>query len=380
MKNTYASRSILLAVALTLAVVGWMASGSLLDDDSPAAPSAAATQSARSEQTRAVSVRDSEARPVTRRIVISARSEPNRTVEIAAETEGRVVSIDAERGARVTGGQRIVGLDMRDRAARVDEAEALVAQRELEYAAAERLRARDHMTEAQLAQADAQLATAAAALERIELDIAHTSIEAPFDGVLSERNVEVGDYVGIGDPIGTLVDTDPLIIVGDVSETEIYELGVGSRGEAELLSGKTVTGSVRYVAPVAADSTRTFRVELAIPNPESALRAGMSAEIRLPAGDIVAHQMTPALLTLDDEGNIGVKTVDSLDTVRFFPVEIVRSGNDGIWVTGLPDRVRVITVGQGFVSAGQVVKPVPADEAARLGSEYSSIDIDVSER
>lgn len=372
MTTSYASRSIILAVALALGVVAWMATGLIGGGDSTAASGApAAGRGGESREVAAVSVRESEARPVTREIVISARSEPNRMVEIAAETEGRVVSIDAERGDRVTEGQRIVRLDMRDRPARVEEAEALVRQRELEYRAAQRLQSQDLMAETQIAAAEAQLATARAALERIRLDVENTSITAPFEGELQEREVELGDYVGIGDTVATLVDTDPLVVVGDVSETEIHELDIGTEGEAELVSGTRVTGRVRYVAPVAADSTRTFRVELAIPNPESEYRAGMSAEVRLPAGEIVAHQMTPALLTLNDAGEVGVKAVDSLDTVRFHAVEIVRSGDDGVWVTGLPDSVRVITVGQGFVAAGETVKPVAAENAARISGNTS---------
>lgn len=363
----------MLAVALGVAVAVWMTSGLLGDDDSTAAPSNAASRQSSADEAPSVSVRTSEAQPVVRETVISARSEPNRTVDIAAETEGRVVSIDAERGARVAEGERIVGLDMRDRAARISEAEALLAQRELEHRAAERLHGQDLMSETQIAEAKARVASARAALENIELEIARTSIAAPFDGVLAEREVELGDYVGIGDTIATIVDTDPLVIVGDVSENELFDLEVGTRGEAELRDGKTVTGTVRYVAPVAAESTRTFRVELAIPNPEGALRAGMSAEVRLPAGEIVAHKMTPALLTLDDDGNVGVKTVDSRGIVRFFTVDIVRSGNDGVWVAGLPDRVRVITVGQGFVAAGERVEPVPAGQAARISGEYPEI-------
>src|SRR5690606_32345323 len=107
-------------------------------------------------------------------------------------------------------------------------------------------------------------------------------------------------------------------------------------------------------------STRTFRVELAVPNPDNKLPAGMTAEIRLPAGESEAHFLSPALLSLDEQGNIGVKTVDEHDVVRFHEVEIIRSASDGVWVTGLPDEVTVITVGQGFVAVGEKVEPVLA--------------------
>jgi len=238
------------------------------------------------------------------------------------------------------------------------QAEALLAHRRQQYEAAMRLEGQQLVAQLQIAEAKAELAAAEAQLAAARLDLARTSITAPFDGLLEERSVELGDYVGIGDSIAMIADNDPLIAVGDVSERDVRAIAVGAPGRVKLVDGTIIDGIVRYVSPVANANTRTFRVEIAIPNPDYALPAGMTAEVRLPAGETDAHFLSPALLTLDDAGNIGVKTVDDNGIVRFHEVEIFRSASDGIWVTGLPSEAVVITVGQGFVAIGDRVEPV----------------------
>lgn len=305
-----------------------------------------------------VMVRQSTAEQIPREIVVSSRTEPNRFVELKAETNGAVVELGAERGSRVAAGDRIVRLDLRDRQAQLEESAALVRQRRLEYEAAQGLRGQNFVSESQIAEAQARLVSAQAALERIELDIRHTSVTAPFDGIVQDRLVEIGDYVASGDPIARIIDTNPMVIAGEINERQISSLSVGSVGGARLVDGNEVSGTIRYLAPVADDNTRTYRVELAVPNPDGRLRAGMTAEMRLSAELITAHSLTPALLALADDGTIGVKTVDAFDRVQFYPVEIVGSSLDGMLVTGLPQDVRVISVGQGFVIEGQSVVPV----------------------
>jgi multidrug efflux system membrane fusion protein len=304
----------------------------------------------------------SRARTVTREVIVSARTEPNRTVELRAETDGRVIALGAERGAAVRAGERIVGLDVRDRQARLDEARALIAYAEQQFEAARTLQAQQFVSETQIAELVSRVASARATLEQIELEVANTTIAAPFAAVLQERMVELGDYVNAGDSVAELVDTDPMLVVGEIGERDVHALDVGDVGFARLVGSSPLEGRVRYLAPVADPSTRTFRVEVAIANLDGRLRAGMTAQLRLAAGEISAHVLTPALLTLDDSGTIGVKSVDAQNRVAFHPVEIAASSPDGISVTGLPDELRLITIGQGYVRAGDLVEPslVPA--------------------
>ena len=356
--------SLLIAAAIAIAFGVWLLSG--IGGGLPEAPE---RPGAGGETAMRVTVERSRATEMTRRITASARTQPDRAIELKAETEGRVIAVGVERGAAVAAGETIVRLDMRDREALLEETEALIRQRELEYEAAEQLRGEQFMSAAELAATRAALVAARAARERIVLDIARTGITAPFDAVVQDRLVEIGDYVGIGDPIAELVDVDPLIVAANVNEREIGALTVGDRGTARILGNPEIEGTVRYLAPAADEATRSFRVELAIPNPDRQLRVGTSAELVLGAERIKAHEVSSAVLALSlaDDGTIGVKIVDANDRVRFVPVEIVDATSTGsVLVTGLPNEARIITVGQGFVTEGQSVIP---DEAPSAGSE-----------
>lgn len=361
--------SVLLAAGIALAAAVWMLTGVGTDSGSGAvradgttrnspAASVHTPEQSESRQAMRVTVRKSDARRLTREIAVSARTEPNRAVELRAETEGRIVGLGAERGRLIQSGDAVATLDLRERPARLEEAQAQVAYMELQHEAAQQLQGQQLAAEVQIAEYYARLQSARATLQQIELDMHRTRVAAPFDAVMQERYVELGDFVSVGDPIARLVDIDPLIIVGEVSEREVSRLAPGGRGSATAVDGTTLDGTIRYLAPVAEEATRTFRVELAVENPSRALRGGLSAELKLQADEIEAHFISSALLALSDDGAVGIKVVDDNNIVRFFAVDIVSSTSDGIWVAGLPASVQIISVGQGFVSAGEPVEPV----------------------
>jgi len=304
-----------------------------------------------------VSVASINAGNITREYIVSARTEPNRIVSLKAETDGVVVAIGAERGSPVAESATILELDMRDRRERLAEADSLVAQRQLELEARKNLRNKEFVSEVEIAEATSRLDSARASKARIELEIDNVTLDAPFKGIVQDRHVEIGDFVRAGDAVVDVVDIDPLIIAGEINGKEISDLYVGGRGSAVLVDGTRLNGVIRYLAPVADSNTRTFRVELEVPNPNG-IRAGLSAELQLLGPDIYAHDISPSLLTLADDGAVGVKTVNSADRVDFYPVDIVGSSDDGILVTGLPDSVRVITIGHGFVTVGQTIEPI----------------------
>jgi len=360
---------VLLAGGIVAAVALWMLSGAGSEPDaSPVSASASASDSALQ-----VRVQTLQAREIIREVIISGRTEPNRVVQLRAETDGTVTQIRAERGQSVNEGEPILTLDMRDRNARLEEAGALVEQREIELRAIENLRGREFSTDIEIAQARSQLEGARASRERIELEIRNTGIRAPFVGVLQDRSVEIGDFVRVGDSVAELVDLDPLIITAEVNEREVADLALGSEGKATLVDGTVLAGRVRYLSPMADSSTRSFAIELAVPNPDATVRAGLSAELRLQANAVRVHTLSAALLSLADDGTVGVKVVDSNNSVRFYPVTIAGSAPEGMHVSGLPESVRVITVGQGFVTEGQRVDPVtvtsPANAATYEGTD-----------
>jgi multidrug efflux system membrane fusion protein len=356
-------KSWITSAGITIAIALWLASGHVgggnksYETEQNPQTSAAPLASVR--------VRHQIAEVVTRNIIVNGRTAPARVVELNAETDGRVMSIGADRGDRFDAGDVIVRLDTRDRHARLAQAEATVKQRELEFAARAKLKGDSYVSEAQLQEAEALLESAKAELTRARLDIDYMVIRAPFDGALQERQVEAGDFVKLGDPVASIVDDRTLIVRASIAEYEAHFVEKGGAGSAKLATGQTVHGTIRYIAPVADEATRTFNVELEIDNTDGALRAGMTAELIIPAETIYAQKVSPSLLTLDDEGNLGVKTVNESGIVEFHVADVALSSSDGIWIAGLPHSATIITVGQGFVSEGGVVDAVPEDEIDR---------------
>ena len=351
-KSWFVSGGIVLLVAL------WLASGQFGAEDGEAAESVS-TPVTNAATKSAVRVRTQTAEEVMRTIVVNGKTAPARIVHLAAETDGRVEYIGAKRGASLDRGDLIVRLDERDRAARLAQAEATVKQREVEFAARERLKSESYVSEAQLQEAVALLETAKAELTRARLDLEYMKVRAPFAGALQSRAVEVGDFVKRGDPIATYVDNRKLIVSANLSEFDARYVQVGDRAEARLATGETVRGPIRYVAPVADEATRTFLVELEVDNADGTLRAGGTAELQIPAEVVLAHRISPSLLTLDDAGNVGVKIVNELGQVEFIVADIALSANDGVWLAGLPETATIITVGQGYVASGALVNAVP---------------------
>ena len=169
-----------------------------------------------------------------------------------------------------------------------------------------------------------------------------------------------------GDEVARIIEQDPLIVTGDVNQTEIHAIKPGSMGKVTLVTGQTASAQVRYIANEASPATRTFRVELELANPNNSLMAGVTSEIRITTETIPAHRLSPALLALHDNGEVGVKIVDANNRVIFQAIEIVRADSDSIWVTGLPAQARIITIGQGFVRAGELVKPSSESETETI--------------
>lgn len=353
------NQSLFIALGISAALTLWLLSGTGATG-SARDPSLEAPRVERPAITR-VRVRVLEAHPVTRDVVIYGKTEAARGVTLRAEIDGRVVAIGAKRGARVRKGEVIARLDVRDREARLQQARALVDQRKIQYDAAKRLESKSFQSKTQLAEALANLEAARAAVRRVEVEIANSVLAAPFDGVLHTRPVEVGDFIAEGKEVARIIELDPILVTGDVTQKELDYLEVGARGGAKLITGEQLEGVVRYVASEADEATRTYRVELEIDNPDQSVVSGTTAEMRIPAETVTAHYISPALLSLNSQDQIGVKSVDDDGRVVFHAVDIVRTGGDGVWVTGLPERVTVITVGQGFVREGDRVEAQAED-------------------
>ncbi len=346
-------RSIWLAVLLTLILVLWMASGQWLRSE----PEPTTVEPASAPLMR-VGVRELTATTIHQEQVVQGQLKPLRRLEIRAETQGMVTELPLARGARAKAGAVLVQLAEEDRPAQLARAEAEVASQELIVAGQQRLKTEGLQAETQLQNALAALAAARAERERVRLDLERTRIRAPFDGILEARPLELGSLVERGDLVAKWVDDTQLLAVAHVAQRHIERLHLGQVVRARLLDGREIEGSLTYLARVAAPGTRSFRIEAQVPNPDRQLPAGMSLTLRIELDPVDAHFISPAALTLNDQGQLGVKTVDDQQRVQFYPIERLRAEADGWWVGGLPSPLRLIVQGQGFVIPGEQVEPV----------------------
>ena len=349
MKPSYRAALVILFLAMV-----WIGSGVLTGTGGDTGDADAKSAS----QTPRVSVMTLTASPRDATITLRGRTQALHSVDVRAEVEGVVQAIHFEKGDTVKAGQVLCEIKLKDRGAKLDQARALVAQTRKQHDVDLQLQKDGFRSKTQVAASAAQLEAALAAERTMEIELANTKIRAPFAGYIDNRYVDVGDYMRVGDKCALLIAPEPFLAVGQVSEREVGEIHAGDPASATLVTGETVKGKVRFVANKADDTTRTFRVEVELHNPDNKLRDGVSADIHIPVKQIEAQKISPGILVLDDKGVVGVRIV-ARGIVHFMPVEIVDDNPSGMWVTGLPDKVTVITVGQEFVTDGEHVDAVP---------------------
>lgn len=355
-------RSHYIAIGIAVAIALWFATGIFSGGESNGPNLTAAEQDAANAAAARVRVSESVATMRRGSIIIRGRSEAKRAVEVRAETQGAVAKLPVEKGERVSEGDVLCELAPNARGAQLSEAQALVKQRQLEYDASRQLAEKGYRAPTVAAGSKAAYDAAHARLKQMQVEMEQTKIKAPFDGIFDERPVEVGDYMRVGDTCGLVVELNPLLIVGQVAEDRVATLQIGEAGKARLVTGETAEGTIRFVAKTADPATRTFRVELEVPNEDLSMRSGVTAEIIVPGKEVMAHRIPSGVISLDDNGIIGVRTVNADQEVEFKRVTLVDDTPDGLWVTGLPEKVTLIVVGQDYVKEGQKVEAVAANQ------------------
>lgn len=290
-------------------------------------------------------------------VTVRGRTQFLHAVDVRAQVQGVVKTIHFDKGQKVRAGDVLCEIDVNDRGAKVAQMQAMVAQTGKELEVAQDLFKEGFRSKTQLAQAQAAYEAAKAGASTMSIELADTKIRAPFDGYVDERYVDKGDYMQVGDKCEMVIAPEPFLAVGAVSEQEVGQIALGGPASAKLVTGETVQGKVRFLADRADATTRTFRVEVELPNPDNKLRDGVSADIHIPVQRVSAVKISPAIMVLDDKGVVGVRVVEK-GIVRFVPVTIISDAPDGMWISGVPDHTAVITVGQQFVTDGERVKTV----------------------
>jgi multidrug efflux system membrane fusion protein len=296
---------------------------------------------------------------------LSGKAEPARTVTVKAETAGNVAATPVEEGHAVEKGAVICGLESEARSAKLRDAETSVTQKELDYNAAVELTAKGWANQSRVDLTKTALDSARASLEVARLELAKTQMRAPFTGVLAKRLANVGDQMTVGASCATIVELDPILMVGEATEKNVGLIRVDAPAKLKLSDGAEALGHVRYVANTADPQTHTWRVEVEVANHANTIPVGRIAEVHIQTGEGEAHKVNPALLTTDDQGRIGVRYLDVGGVVSFAPADVVDEASDGVWIAGLPHEALIVAEGQDAVKPGLRVTPVIRDAPVR---------------
>ncbi|MGJ8558740.1 MAG: efflux RND transporter periplasmic adaptor subunit [Litorimonas sp.] len=313
----------------------------------------------------------SEVHPI--RLVSYGRTLPNRRVEVKAKTPASLVSTPVREGTHVRRGDVICRQDVDARQALVDQAKAQLAKAEADLNATTILVEKGYRAPTSLNGDRAEVDGARASLKQAQIELGNVVLRAPFSGIYENRMAEVGDYLSPGMPCAAIVELDPLKLEAELTETQVGQVEKGQSVDIHLATGQNVTGIVSFIESVANPATRTFEMEMSVPNPDYTLKAGVSATLNLKIGEAMASLVPSGVMALDDNGATGIRYVDASNIVRFASIRQVDETQAGIWVTGLPPRSRVIIEGQDYVSVGSEVDPRAEGASTRDGASVAGL-------
>lgn len=349
----------LLAIIVLIAAAAWIATGEF---------AAVGSDEAKAEQPEHVNVGVASPAPLrtvaaivpvfvdhAREIRISGATEADKQAVLAARANGIVAQLNVAQGAEVAADTLVLQLEGADVLAEVATAEASLAEAKQQLEVGETLFARGSLAELELTSRRAARSAAEAALSQAEAAADRLTLKAPFNGVVDSVAVELGEWVQAGSPIVTILALNPIVVKAEVSELDLGHVAVGSDARVRLVNGTEMQGTIRHVSKQASEETRTFVVEVALPNADRKIPAGMTAEVSLFAETEPAVTVPRSAITMSDGGVIGLRVVGADNKARFAPVELIGDTETGMIVSGVPHGVRIITAGQDLVRDGEEV-------------------------
>ena len=405
-------RSIFIASFILLVVVGWIGSGqftNVIAQDDTTSSTDIKTESVEKviieDSGNKVEIKEFNFNQIDQSIELQGQTTHNKKINVKSKTTGNITNIAFKRGDKVSKGDELIKISIENRKEllnsakkdlerlnkelelneknktnRLSQNKELIKLYEIEFASAKQLidkglssksklsLASFNLANAQadredikikfestLANLDAQISNVKSILKNIKLDIEKTTIKAPFDGIISEKMVEETEFISIGTPLFTIIDLDPIKIEGYLSEFDVNKVSVGTKALIEDSNGIKKNGIISFISPSAETSTRTFEITIEADNKDLSYKSGITTKIVIKGSELKAHKIPPSILTLLDDGTVGVKAVDNDNKVTFYPTKTIKDTIDGMWVSGLPETVNLIVSGQEYISIGETI-------------------------
>ena len=409
--------SIIIAVFILLAVVGWIGSGQITNVKAQDESSKSTEQTQSEEkiilnnqntddnELNKVEVKNFTFNQIDQSIELQGQTTHNKKIDVKSQTTGNIIEINFKRGNKVSKDDDLIKISMENRLELLNSSKKdlerlrkelilneknkknllsqnkeLIKLYEIEYASAKQLidkglSSKSKLSlasfnlanakadqedikikyESQLSNIESQIASVKSQLKNIELDIGNTSILAPFDGIISDKMIEVSEFITPGNILFTIIDLNPIKVQGYLSEFDVNKVQVGTKAIIENSNGIEKTGKISFISPSAETSTRTFEITIESNNSDLSFKSGITTKITIAGSELKAHKIPPSILTLLDDGTVGVKALDNDNIVIFYPTTTVKDTIDGMWVSGLPDTVALIVTGQEYVNIGDKI-------------------------
>ncbi len=404
-------KSVIIAFIIFLAVTGWFLSGTISignehQNDQSYNDSSNDNNNDISNNILKVESKIVYSEEIEESITLQGQTIHNRTIDIKSETTGNIINKNYKRGKIVTSDEILVEISMEDRQELLNsytqelkrnKKEILINEKkrdnsiykikeqiklyEIEYQSAKQLidkglssksklslasfnlaNAKSNLRDIELnyqsqyANLESQMANIKSKIKKITIDIDNTKISSPFEGIINDSYVELGDYVRPGDVLFNLVDLNPIKIQGYLSETDVNNIKIGTQAAVRTSNSITKTGKITFISPTAETATRTFEITVEANNDDLLFKSGITASIKIRGSSIKAHKISPSILTLQDDGTVGIKAIDGNNKVVFYPIKKEIDTIDGMWVSGLPDEVKLIITGQEYITVGQTIE------------------------
>jgi RND family efflux transporter MFP subunit len=269
---------------------------------------------------------------------------PNREVSVASETSGKVITVGVQEGSHVGTGNLIAKLDdgvlqaqLHSATANYDNATSTLKRYE---------QAPNGVTQLQIDNARTQILTTQAQIEQLKKQISQYTIAAPFGGIITARNFDLGAVVSPGSPLATLTDISLVKLEVSVPEKYVtqFKNGMPMQVTTDVYPGVTFKGTVDLVASKA-DASHNYTIKILVPNnSQYQLKAGMYGNITL------GSQAGAKALSIPRSALIG-----SAQKPQVYVVE-----NGAV-------KVRDIQTGAGNATSIEVVKGLQAGEIIATG-------------
>ena len=331
--------SILIALSILIITGLWIWSGQFKEDDI----SKKETESIITKNIDEINVRTKKsiAQEINKTISIQGQTKANREINIKSEIHGKIIKINNSIGKKIGKNEILFKISEDDKRTKFDKIK-------IEYESEKKLFEKGLSSKL-------KLATIKSEYESIKNDLDKTTIKSPFEGIITSEHLEIGEFVQPGTTLATFVELNPILVIGYVSEKELKNILLGTDVSITTSLDQKINGIISYISSTAEKNTRTFKIEIKLDNENYEIKDGLTATIKIQSKKTLAHKISPSILSLRDNGQVGVKIVNTLNKVEFFPIEVISDTKDGMWISGLPKNSNIIIVGQEYAPVGKEV-------------------------